>query len=58
MNIKSNYFKMKEKEFSKYLLNLKNSNDTIFLMKDKFFYAQSSKTNNLIIDLNKKNTRI
>ncbi len=54
MNIKSNYFKMSKEEFNNYLHNLKNSNNTIHLLNDKFFYVPTNETINLVLKLNIK----
>lgn len=54
MSVKSNYFKMNKGEFENYLNNLKHSSSSIHLLNNKYFYYLSTKTNNLIITLNKK----
>lgn len=54
MSVKSNYFKMNKEEFENYLNNLKHSSSSIHLLNNKYFYYLSTKTNNLIITLNKK----
>lgn len=54
MSIKSNYFKMSKEDFNKYLDSLKNSNSTIYLLGDKYFYTPTSKMMETIIELNKR----
>lgn len=54
MSVKSNYFKMNKEEFENYINNLKHSSSSIHLLNNKYFYYLSTKTNNLIITLNKK----
>lgn len=54
MSVKSKIFKMNKEEFENYLNNLKHSSSSIHLHNNKYFYYLSTKTNNLIITLNKK----
>lgn len=54
MSVKSKIFKMNKEEFENYLNNLKHSSSSIHLLNNKYFYYLSTKTNNLIITLNKK----
>lgn len=54
MSVKSKIFKMNKEEFENYLNNLKHSSSSIYLLNNKYFYYLSTKTNNLIITLNKK----
>lgn len=54
MSVKSDYFKMEKDIFDRYLNDLKNSKDTLFVLDKKYFYYQSIENFNLIISLNKK----
>ena len=54
MSIKSNYFKMDKEEFNIYLKNLKESNNVIHILNDKYFFVQSLDIQNKILELNKK----
>lgn len=54
MSVKSNYFKMDKEEFNIYLKNLKESNNVIHILNDKYFFVQSLDIQNKILELNKK----
>lgn len=54
MSVKSNFFKLNKTDFDKYLNDLKNSNNSIHLLEDKFFFNQTVEISNMVISLNKK----
>ena len=56
MNIKKKYYQLGEKDFKKYLDNLKKDRDNITIFKEmdhSFFYYPSSKINNKLLTLHK-----
>ena len=54
MSLKTTYFKIGKKEFDLYLSNLKSSNNTIYLLNNKYFFVQSIEISNKALELNKK----
>lgn len=58
MSVKSEYFKVEKSIFDRYLTNLKESKDTLFVLDKQYFYCPSMETLNLIISLNKKMNEI
>ncbi len=54
MSVKTDYFKMDKKDFENHLNQLKQREDCVHLLDDKFFYCPSSNTMNQIIELNKQ----
>jgi len=58
MSLKNTYFKMGKKEFDIYLKNLKESNNTIHLLNNKYFFVQSIDVLNMALELNKKMTKL
>lgn len=58
MSVRSDYFKLEKSIFDRYLTNLKESKDTLFVLDKKYFYSPSMETLNLIISLNKKMNEI
>lgn len=58
MSVRSDYFKLEKSIFDRYLTNLKESKDTLFVLDKKYFYSPSIEILNLIISLNKKMNEI
>ena len=58
MSVRSDYFKLEKSIFDRYLTNLKESKDTLFVLDKKYFYCPSIEILNLIISLNKKMNEI
>lgn len=58
MSVRSDYFKLEKPIFDRYLTNLKESKDTLFVLDKKYFYSPSIEILNLIITLNKKMNEI
>ncbi len=58
MSVRSDYFKLEQSIFDRYLTNLKESKDTLFVLDKKYFYCPSMETLDLIISLNKKMNEI
>lgn len=58
MSVRSDYFKLEQSIFDRYLTNLKESKDTLFVLDKKYFYCSSMETLDLIISLNKKMNEI
>lgn len=54
MSVKSQYYKLSEKDFKSYLENLKNSPNSIHVLNDKYFFSPTLEINNLTIKLNNK----
>lgn len=54
MSVKSQYYKLSEKDFKSYLENLKNSPNSIHVLNDKYFFSPTFEINNLTIKLNNK----
>ena len=54
MSVKSNYFKLSENDFNKYLYDLRKSSNTICLLDGKFFFNQSIDMCNMLVELNKE----
>lgn len=54
MSVKSEYYKLNEKDFKNYLDNLKKSSNSIHLLNNAYFFSPTFEISNLTIKLNSK----